>query len=79
MGAWEGYSGARKDKKGEETLCGGGIGGSWFSPAAGTCQEIAPHALQKFPDQHTRVALGGGHLWWDLGFSFLGPFMLGPN
>lgn len=35
-------------------MCGGGIGGSWFGPSAGTCQEIAPHALQKFLVQHTQ-------------------------
>lgn len=37
--------GARKDKKGEETMCGGGVGGSWLSPSPGMCQEIALHAL----------------------------------
>lgn len=60
-------------------MCGGGIGGSWFGPSAETCQEIAPHALQKFPVHHTQSGSGRRPPLLEPRFFFPGTFWLGSG
>lgn len=83
LGAWEGSSGQGRAGR-EKRQCAAGVG--WG------VERVAHHGVplrdcatglllsrQKFPVQHTRSRLGGGQFWWNLDFSFLGPFGLGRD